>query len=73
VVAVACPTTLVRHPSIRTLGEPSVRGARCILGSVLSRDAAIWAPASRACGFCAVVRTGRIRMLESWATHRLCL
>ena len=32
---------LIRHPSIRTLVELAVHGARCILGSVLSQDAAI--------------------------------
>jgi len=39
-VVAAAAFTLIRRPSIRTLGELAVHGARCKLVSVLSLDAA---------------------------------
>jgi hypothetical protein len=52
----------VRHPSIRTLGEPAFGGPRCSLESVQS-GAAISETVSRTRGPLAVARTGRFRML----------
>jgi hypothetical protein len=62
VVAVARPSTLFRHPSIRTLVEPSVRGARCSMVSI-QPGAAISESVSKTRGVLAVVQTGRFRLV----------
>jgi hypothetical protein len=70
VVAVVGRTTLFRHPSIRTLVEPAVRGARCSLGSV-QPGAAISESVSKTRVVLAVVRTGRFRIFGSLKPHLL--